>query len=95
MIYEVRGKQNNDFAFLYVCVNRTKIINQAVGRNLERFPEDFCFQLTNKEYKILKSQIGTSKNDNRGGRQKLPFAFTEQGVVYLAFLEHLKLQKSV
>ena len=63
MIYEVRGKQvmlDSDLAKLYNCKNGTKVINQAVNRNIERFPEDFYFQLTKDEYnKILRSQFVT------------------------------------
>ena len=88
LIYEVRGKQvmlDSDLAFLYECANGTKTINQAVGRNKERFPEDFCFQLTGAEFLALKSQIGTSNGEGgRGGVRKLPYAFTEQGVAMLA-----------
>ena len=87
LIYEIRGKQvmlDSDLAKLYECVNGTKTINQAVSRHLDRFPKDFCFKLTNKEYSFLRSQIGTSKIETRGGRQYLPYAFTEQGVAMLA-----------
>ena len=66
LIYEIRGKQvmlDSDLARLYGCANGTKTINQAVRRHLDRFPEDFYFQLSNKEYGILKSQIGTSSFD--------------------------------
>ena len=64
MIYEIRGKQvmlDSDLAKLYECKNGTKVINQAVNRNKERFPNDFYFQLTNLEYQYLKSQIVTSE----------------------------------
>ncbi len=77
MIYEVRGKQvmlNSDLAQLYECVNGTKTINQSVKRNIDRFPEDFYFQLTNEEYKNLKFQFETSKH---GGIRKNPYVFTE------------------
>ena len=88
MIYEVRGKQvmlDSDLARLYKCKNGTKAINQAVNRNIERFPKDFYFQLTEKEYNNLKSQIVTSSsNNNYGGIRKLPYVFTEQGVAMLA-----------
>ena len=85
LIYEIRGKQvmlDSDLAKLYGCKNGTKEINQAVKRNIDRFPEDFYFQLTNIEHKniVLKSQIVTSK----GGVRKNPYAFTEQGVAMLA-----------
>jgi len=64
LIYMVRGKQvmlDRDLAKLYHCKNGTKTINQAVKRNIERFPERFMFQLSEDEYKILRSQIGTAK----------------------------------
>ena len=63
-IYTIRGKQvilDRDLAELYNCKNGTKTINQAVKRNLERFPERFVFQLSENEYNILRSQIGTAK----------------------------------
>ncbi len=62
---------------------QTKVFNQAVKRNRERFPEDFMFQLTHKEAESLRSQIVTS-NPTRGGRRYLPFVFTEQGVAMLS-----------
>ena len=64
LIYEIRGKQvmlDSDLAILYKCKNGTKTINQAINRNVERFPDDFYFQLTLEEYQNLKSQFGTSK----------------------------------
>ena len=60
----------------------TKAMNQAVKRNLKRFPDDFMFQLTRKEFENLKSQIVTSSS--HGGRRKLPYAFTEKGAVMAA-----------
>lgn len=63
LIYEIRGVQvmmDSDLARLYECTNGTKTINQAVNRHLDRFPEDFYFQLTKEEYDNLKSQVGTS-----------------------------------
>ncbi len=54
LIYEIRGKQvmlDSDLAKLYQCKNGTKSINLAVKRNIERFPENFCFQLTGEEFK--------------------------------------------
>ena len=104
----IRGKQvmiDRDLAELYGV--ETKVINQAVKRNIERFPEAFRFQLTKEEYEFLKSQIVTSKNENellrsqfatskteesisetRGGRQYLPYVFTEQGVAMLSAVLH-------
>jgi len=88
MIYEVRGTQvmfDSDLARLYRCKGGTKVINQAVKRNIERFPKDFYFQLTYKEYSNLKSQFVTSNsNNNYGGIRKLPYVFTEQGVAMLS-----------
>ena len=87
LIYEVRGKQimlDSDLARLYECVNGTKTINQAVNRHLDRFPNDFYFQLTEEEYKSLRSQVGTLKNGRGQHKKYLPYAFTEQGVAMLA-----------
>jgi hypothetical protein len=81
-IYQIRGEKimlDFDLAGLYDV--ETKVLNQAVKRNIARFPEDFMFQLTPTEYKNLKSQIVTS---SWGGSRKLPFAFTEHGVTMLA-----------
>lgn len=66
MIYEIRGKQvmlASDVAKLYD--SETKIINQVVKRNANRFPQHFCFQLTEEEYNFLRSQIVTSKKYNK------------------------------
>ena len=88
MIYEIRGKQvmlDSTLAKLYECKNGTKVINQAVNRNIERFPSDFYFQLTTEEVSHLKSQFVTSSlSNNYGGNRKLPYVFTEQGVAMLA-----------
>ena len=64
----------------------TKVLLQAVKRNLERFPDDFMFQLDAEEWKTLRSQIVTSneKPSGRGGRRYAPYAFTEQGVAMLS-----------
>ena len=70
---------NFDLAELYGV--QTKHLVQAVKRNINRFPEDFMFQLSKEEFKILKSQIVTS---SWGGRRYLPYAFTEQGVAMLS-----------
>ena len=72
---------DSDLAELYEV--QTKVLNQAVKRNRDRFPEDFMFQLTKKEAESLRSQIVTSK-EGRGGRRTLPYAFTEQGVAMLS-----------
>jgi hypothetical protein len=84
MIYVVRGQKvmlDSDLAKLYEV--ETKALNQAVRRNLERFPKDFMFQLTSEEYQALKSQSVTSKV-GRGGKQKLPLVFTENGLAMLS-----------
>lgn len=81
-IYMIRGRKimlDRDLAELYEV--ETRVLNQAVNRNLERFPEEFMFKLTSKEFEILKSQIVTS---SWGGTRKLPFAFTEYGVAMLS-----------
>jgi hypothetical protein len=80
----IRGQKvmlDADLAGLYGV--ETKILNKAVKRHLDRFPEDFMFQLTAEEAKNLRFQIGTSKK-SRGGRRYLPYAFTEQGVAMLS-----------
>jgi len=91
MIYEVRDKQvmlDADLARFYQCANGTKDINKAVKRNLDRFPEDFYFQLTTDECNyISRFQNGTLNKvgDKRGNNIKyLPHAFTEQGVAMLS-----------
>ena len=103
-IYEIRGQRvmlDFDLAELYGV--ETRLLNQAVKRNIERFPEDFMFQLSKGEFEILKSQIATSKCtgkqevkvlisqivtskplEKRGGTQKPPYAFTENGVAMLS-----------
>ncbi|MFI5185754.1 MAG: ORF6N domain-containing protein [Chitinophagales bacterium] len=81
-IHFIRGQKimlDRELAGLYGVETRT--LNQAVRRNLNRFPPDFMFQIKNKELKNLKSQIVTS---SWGGLRKLPFAFTEQGVAMLS-----------
>ena len=106
-IYEIRGQKvilDRDLAALYQV--ETRVLNQAVKRNLERFPEDFMFQLTKEEWEILRSQIVTSSdteflrsqnvtldenwksqfvtsNSIKMGVRKMPYAFTEHGVMYI------------
>lgn len=83
-IYLIRGLKvmlDSDLAMLYGV--RTKNLNKAMKRNIERFPEDFMFQLNHDEVKSLRFRVGTSK-EGRGGRRYLPFAFTEQGVAMLS-----------
>ena len=83
-IYEIRGHKvmlDSDLAELYGV--ETKVLNQSIRRNIERFPEDFMFQLTESEWQSLRSQIVTSKI-GRGGRTYLPNVFTEHGVLMLS-----------
>ena len=86
MIYTFRGRQvmlDSDLAMLYKV--ETKYLNRQRNRNAERFPEDFCFQLSKEEYEILRCQNVTSKNENgSGGRRYLPYVFTEQGIAMLS-----------
>jgi phage regulator Rha-like protein len=95
-IYSIRGYQvmlDRDLAELYGV--ETKVLNQAVKRNIERFPPEFCFSLNNSEIRSLRSQIVTSnkaKNSlrsqivlsERGGRRYVPFVFTQEGVAMLS-----------
>ena len=97
LVHNLRNEKvllDSDLAELYGV--ETRSLNQAVKRNIERFPEDFMFQLTDDEVKSLMSQIVISKISNpnlrfqsgrssgRGGHRKLPYAFTEQGVAMLS-----------
>lgn len=89
LIYTIRQKQvmlDSDVAMLYHY--ETKKINQTVKRNIKRFPEKFCFQLTENELANLRSQIVTSslEKENYGGRRYLPYVFTEQGIAMLSGL---------
>jgi hypothetical protein len=84
-IFELRGQRvmlDADLARLYGVP--TKILNQAVSRNLQRFPPDFMFRLTPAEAASLKSQIVTSNRGRGGRRRSTPRAFTEQGVAMLS-----------
>jgi hypothetical protein len=83
-IHLVRGQRvmvDSDLAKLYGV--KTSRLNEQLSRNKERFPEDFAFQLTHQEFLSLMSQIAISKT-GRGGRRKLPWVFTEQGVAMLS-----------
>ena len=89
LIYTVRGRQvilDSDVAMLYK--KKKKKINQTVKRNIDRFPEKFCFQLTENEYLNLRSQFVTSslERENYGSRRYLPYVFTEQGIAMLSGL---------
>ena len=98
-IYQIRGQRvilDKDIAFLYEI--ETKVLNQAVNRNIKRFPLDFMFQLTKEEVELLRlkknqvngltpnlrSQFVTSSLESWGGNRYLPNAFTEQGVAMLS-----------
>ena len=81
-IYDIRNQKvmlDKDLADLYQV--EVRILNQAVKRNIKRFPPDFMFQLTTEEWDILKSQFVTS---SWGGTRKLPYAFSEQGLAMLS-----------
>lgn len=88
LIHYVRGQQvmiDSDLALLYNV--ETKRLNESVKRNAKRFPNNFCFQLTEDEYADLRSQIATSNTENtssKGGRRYLPYVFTEQGIAMLS-----------
>lgn len=87
LIYNIRGKQvmlDSDVAKLYDC--ETKYVNRVVKRNIERFPEEFCFQLTEKEYEFLRCQFVTLKNGRGQHRKYMPYVFTEHGITMLASL---------
>jgi len=91
LIFEVRGQQvmlDEDLARIYQV--ETRILNQAVKRNIDRFPPEFMFQLTDNEFKNLISQFVTSSGKH-GGRRKLPFVFTEHGVVMLSSILNSKI----
>ena len=86
MIYTIRGKHvmvDSDLAELYKVT--TGNLNKAMKRNLSRFPEYFCFKLTELEYENLRFQNGSSSsNNNYGGRRYMPYVFTEQGIAMLS-----------
>lgn len=84
MIFVIRGQRvmlDSDLAKLYGV--ETKRLNEQVRRNLDRFPDDFMFQLSKEEYEILKSQFATSSLE-WGGKRKQPLVFTENGVAMLS-----------
>jgi phage regulator Rha-like protein len=102
MIYTIRGYQvmlDADLANIYQV--ETRRLNEAVKRNIDRFPPEFMFQLTKTEYDNLKSQIATSnlKSQNVtsswGGRRKIPFAFTEHGVIMLSSILNSKIATQI
>ena len=73
---------DEELAVLYGVT--TGRLNEQVSRNIERFPEDFAFQLTKEEFEALKSRFAISKPAGRGGRRKLPRVFTEHGILMLS-----------
>jgi hypothetical protein len=95
-IYIIRGqKVMFDFDLALIYGIETRVLNQAVKRQIQRFPSDFMFQLTEEEFSILKSQIVISSSETDhlksqnvisrwGGRRTLPFVFTEHGTIMLA-----------
>ena len=83
-IFIIRGVKvmfDKDLADLYEI--ETKNLNKAVKRNIQRFPDDFMFQITKEEYECLLFQIGISKS-KRGGRRTMPYVFTEHGILMLS-----------
>ena len=84
LIYEIRGVKvmlDSDLAKLYGV--ETKRLNEAVKRNIVRFPNHYMFQLTEEEFYSLRSQFATSK-EGKGGRRYMPYVFSEQGVAMLS-----------
>lgn len=89
-IYQIRGQKvmlDRDLAMLYGV--EAKRLKETVRRNLERFPEDFMFELNEEEFKIWRTQIASSKSDLKGLRYA-PYCFTEQGVTMLSCLLNSK-----
>lgn len=87
MIYEIRGVQvmlSSDVAKLYQV--ETRRINEVIKRNIGRFPDSFCFQLTENEFYNLRSQFAISSENNHGGVRYLPYVLTEQGIMMLSGL---------
>ena len=87
MIYEIRGVQvmlSSDVATLYQV--ETRRINEVIKRNIKRFPNTFCFQLTETEFNNLRSQIAISSETTHGGVRYLPYVLTEQGIMMLSGL---------
>jgi len=85
-IYEIRGfKVILDFDLAYMYGVETRILNQAVKRNIKRFPSDFMFQLTKDEWESISSQFVMTSRAKRP-KSSMPFAFTEQGIAMLSGL---------
>ena len=102
VIYEIRGYQvmlDADLAKIYQV--ETRRLNEAVKRNIGRFPAEFMFQLTEKEYEFLRSQFVTSNLKSQfatsswGGRRKMPFVFTEHGVIMLSSVLNSKIATKI
>ena len=93
-IYEIRGQRvmlDYDLADLYEV--ETKVMNQAVKRNTERFPDRFMFRLTKEDWLLMRSQFVTASTQNKRNSEITPFAFTEHGVTMLASV--LKSKKAI
>ena len=84
-IYEIRGyKVMLDFDLAGIYGTETRVLKQSVRRNIERFPNDFMFEITRDEYHFLRSQIVILENGQGKYSKYLPFAFTEQGIAMLS-----------
>jgi hypothetical protein len=84
-VLQIRGHRVMlDFHLAELYEVETRVLNQAVKRNISRFPSDFMIQLSTEEWNSLRSQFVISKDEKRGGTRKLPYAFTEQGVAMLS-----------
>ena len=101
-IYEIRGYQvmlDSDLAEIYQV--ETRRLNEAVKRHVDRFPSEFMFRLTKEELGNLMSQIATSSLRSQivisgwGGRRKLPFAFTEHGIIMLSSVLNSKIATQI
>ena len=98
LVYVIHGKQimlDSDLAMLYHV--ETGALNRAAKRNIDRFPEDFRFQLTKQDMENLKCQIGISSSEANGygGRRTMPYAYTEQGISMLASVLHSEVAVNV
>jgi hypothetical protein len=91
LIRKLKVMLDHDLAAIYGV--ETKVLKQAVRRNLTRFPDDFMFEMTTEEHQFLRSQNVTSKTEQRGGSRYLPFCFTEQGIAMLSSI--LKSERAI
>jgi hypothetical protein len=90
-IYEIRNqKVMLDFDLAEIYEVETKRINEAVRRNMERFPQRFMFRLKQKEWVLMRSQIATASKQNKRNISSIPYAFTEHGVTMLSSVLHSK-----